>query len=483
MIVYAGDGGIKAYDTVGGVELWTGKPATSISVSADSKYVAALYRNEDFATVYDAATGRIAHEVSFDGKFQRIAINDVFANPNDNLFALNHDGTMLGVSFADGSMWVYNLRDSDGDIELYDNTSGFTHFEGGFYQQFFAFSASKPSESLFAVIDTVELVQTGGFDSTNPFGVQADKSGIYVQTDNIVVKINPVTGEQTALVTTFEKVVRFARSSIHTLMTTKDEFMFFDANAKLITRHEKEYGSDFLQIADRTALIGSLDAPVIQIMKYESHPSAEVFFYDPSYRHDEARLSADGQTAMLFSYDGFRLFEMNGRIITEVSIPDANHLYDQQYRRDESGSRLEVIYNDGTIRAYSAIDGSILYEIIGEKPDLTLYEEFFTDTVRIESPLHGRPAAYNLVTGELIRELEKDAYLTYATQVGEYIITEYVTGDGFRYGLLLNSRCETLAYLPYLCDFVGDKLVFDYPTGDLRESRIYDINELIGLAR
>ena len=83
----------------------------------------------------------------------------------------------------------------------------------------------------------------------------------------------------------------------------------------------------------------------------------------------------------------------------------------------------------------------------------------------------------------MIRELEKDAYLTYVTQIDDYILTEYVTGDGFRYGLLLNSTCETLAYLPYLCDYVGEKLIFDYPTGNLRESRIYNINELIGLAR
>jgi hypothetical protein len=452
-------------------------------VSADGKSVAAVYRNETFATVYDVASGRVLHEVSFDGKFQRVAVNDIFANPNDNLFTLNHDGTMLGVSFSDGSLWIYDLRDSDGDIDLFDETSGFTQFNGGFYQEFFAFAATKPSESLFAVIDTLELVQAGGFDSTNPFSVQADETGIYVQTENIVVNVHPLTGDQTALVDTFERVVRFSRSDTHTIITTKDEFLFFDANAKLIARHEKEYGSDFLQIAEGTALIGSLDAPVIRIMKYESHPYAEVFSYDPSHWHDEARISEDGQTVMLFSYEGFRLYSVNGNLITEVSIPDADHLYDQQFRRDESGSRLEVIYNDGTIRAYSAADGSVLYETVGDPPDLTLYEEFFTDSLRIEAPLHGVPTAYNIATGELVRELEKDAYLTYVTQIGDYILTEYVTGDGFRYGVLLNSQCETLAHLPYLSDFVGDKLIFNYPTGNLRESRIYSIDELIGLAR
>ena len=164
-------------------------------------------------------------------------------------------------------------------------------------------------------------------------------------------------------------------------------------------------------------------------------------------------------------------------------MPNAHNLYDQQFRRDEKGSRLEAIYNDGTIRAYSAKDGSILYEIIGEKPDLSLNEEFFTDNLCIKSPLHGVPTAYDKKTGKLIRELEKDTYLTYVTQAGEYIITEYITADGLRYGLLLNGKCEPLAYLPYFCDIVGNKLIFDYPTGNLRESRIYNISELIERAR
>lgn len=483
LIIYASDGGIKVYDIVKGVELWSGRPATSIAISADGKTAAAVYKDEDAATVYDITSGRVVHEVSFKGKHQRVTVNDSFANPNDNLLALNRDGTLLGVSFADGSLWVYDLKDSEGDLELFDNTSGYTHFEGGFFEQYFAFSATKLSESVFAVIDTEKFEQTGGFESASPFGVQADESGIFVQTENLLVKIHPVTGEQTALVTTSENIVRSARSNTHTLITSKNEYMFFDRNARLIARHEKEYRSGFIQIAEGTAIIGSLDAPVIRIMKFENHPAAEVFAYDPSYVHDEARISADGKTVMLFSYDRFRLYDISGNSITEMSIPDAVQVYDQQYRRDESGSRLEVIYNDGTIRAYSAKDGSLLYETTGEKPDLTLYEEFLTDTLRIESPLHGVPLAYDRRSGKLVRELEKDAYLTYVTQVGEYIITEYVTAEGERYGLLLNEQCETLAYLPYLSDIVGDELIFDYPTGNMRKSRIYDINELIGLAQ
>jgi hypothetical protein len=119
---------------------------------------------------------------------------------------------------------------------------------------------------------------------------------------------------------------------------------------------------------------------------------------------------------------------------------------------------------------------------MGEAPDEDITDEFLTDRFRIVSPLHGTPEVYDLTTGELVATLEPDAYLTYVTQVGECLITEYISMQGDRYGLLLNDSCETLAKLPNLCDITGDgTLVFDYPSGNLRQSRIYSLQELIAL--
>lgn len=481
-IIYARDGGVRAYDIVKGIDMWVGRPATSIAISADGKNVAAIYKDDSFAIVYDAVSGRTLHHIDFGGKHQRIIVNDSFANPNDNLFSLNRDGSLLALSLYDGSMRVYNLRMGNGYWEFFDKTEAYTRFEGGFHKEFFVFSVTDPEESHFAVIDTVELEQAGEFASKNPFGVQADESGVYLQTENILVHINPITGEQTALVSTFENIVRFVHDGNHTLMTTKDEILFFDKNAKLISRHEKEYGSDFVQIAEGTAIIGSLDSHIIRIMKLERNQDTEFFSYDPAYRHDEARFCVDNNTVMLYSYDQFRLYDLNGHIIEEMCIPDAEQVYEPQYRRDEHGSRLEVTYNNGIIREYSAKDGSLICETVGERPDLTFMRNFFTDKLRIEAPLHGTPVAYDRRTDKRIRELDKDAYLTYVTQVGEYIITEYITADGYRYGLLLNDRCQTLAKLPYLSDIVGEELIFNYPTGVLRKSPIYHVNELIEFA-
>ena len=484
VMIYAGKGSLQAYDIGTGTVLWNGRPATSVCISGDGRRAAAVYKEETTAVVYDTADGSVLYTADFEGRHQKVTVNDRFANPNDNLLALNHDGTMLGVSFSDGSLKVYDLENLGEDLEIFDGTSGYTRFEGGFYENYLAFSASDASGSVFAVVNTKEQVQTGGFESDGAaYSVQTDGGGIFLQSENLLVRIHPETGEQTPLVTTSEQILSYAGSGSHTLITTGEEFQFFDSNAGLISRHEKEYESNFVQIAEGTGLIGSSDSPVIRIMRYENYPEMELFRYDPLYDHDEARISGDEKTVMLFSYDEFRLYDTDGTLLAETEIPNAAQVYDQQYIRDGEGSRLEVIYNDGTITAYSAADGKLLYEKKGEKPDEGMYEEFVTDTLRIESPLHGTPAAYDLKSGRLVRELEKDTYLTYVTQAGDYVVVQFVTADGYCYGQLLDGRCGVLAELPYLSDVVGDRLIFDYPTGDLREARIREIGELVEMAR
>lgn len=483
VIIYSGADGIKAYDISKNVELWSGKPSTAICISQDGKNIASVYKDEHFATVYDAETGQIKKKIDFGNRGQSVTVNDSFANPNDNLFEINSDGSLLAVSFADGSLEIFDLTDSDNGIELFDNASGYTHFEGGFYEKYLAFSATGSSDSVFAVIDTVKKSQIGGFDSTGYFGVNVDENGIYVLRDNLLVKIHPVTGEQTPLVTTSEKILHYATDNMQTMIVSNESIMFFDSDSKLITRIEEKDVGDFLCISNGVALIGSMNSPKIKIMKYENHSESEVFTYDHTYKHDEARISADGKSVMLFSYKQFRVYDITGALIKEVDLPNADQIYDQQYIRENDESHLEVTYNDGTLLIYNARDGNLISEEKIEKPDLSLYEEFYTDSFRIESPLHGSPTVHDKKTDKLICELNEDGYLTYITQVGDYIVAQYVTADSYYYGVLLNDKCERLAYLPYLSDVMNSELYFDYPTGNMRKSRIYNIKELIKMAQ
>lgn len=482
IIIYAGADGIKSFNIKSNSINWSGRPCTAISISQKGCSVAAVYKDETKAVIYDAITGTIKKEIDFGNKHQSVTVNDTFANPNDNLFEINCDGTLLAVSFSDGSLEVYDLVGSENDIEIFDDSSGYTHFEGGFYEEYLAFSATKSNNSVFAVIDTIEKAQTGGFDSDSYFGVRTDKNGIYVQMMNILVKIHPETGEQIPLVTTPETLYRFAIDANHTIATSKELVMFFDSSSTLISSFEEEETGDFVELANGVALIGSIDTPIIKIMRYENHSEKEVFKYDSSYNHDEARISADMKTIMLFSYKQFRVYDISGALIKEVDVPNANQVYDQQFIRKGNESYLEVTYNDGTLLIFNARDGNLISEEKIEKPDLSLYEEFYTDTLRIESPLHGSPSVYDIESDKLICELKKDGYLTYITQVGKYIIAQYVTVDNYYYGVLMNDKCETLAVLPHLTDVYNEELYFDYSSGNVRNTSIYNIEKLKELA-
>ena len=441
-IVYSAPSGLTAYDISAQSVIWTGYDATTISVSADCKTVAAVNRDDTTAYIYDM-DGSLKAEIGFAGRQMRVAVNDRFGNPGGNIFELSNDGTLLAVSFSNGALEIFDIGDSSENIELFDE-SDYSYFEGGFYGSYFAFSATNDEESLFAVIDAERLVETISTVLTGKIGVFADESGVYMSYNGINVSIDPETAAQ-----------------------------------KPMSYNPRD------QIAGGYCVEGSLNSPTVRISRFESHADRNIFFYDPEFAHDEARLNIGGDRLMLYTYDRFRIYDVDGNLINETGIPDAGYVYDQQYRRQDGESYLEVTYYDGTVHKYAGGDGELFAVEKIEPPDQSLYEEFFTDNLRITGPLHGTPAAYDILTGELIRELETDAYLTYVAQAGDYVITEYISADGDRYGLLLDGKtCEKLAHIPDLCDVIGERLIIDIrSSGELRETRVFDQEELIETAR
>ena len=481
-LIYAGEGAVTAYDLSAGTTLWTGEAATGLALSGDGKRLAALYKDEDQARVYDTASGALLQTVSFQGRRQATVSNDVFADAGNDLFALDGGGTQLAVSFSDGALVLFDLSSGE-ELELLQ-VSPDSRFEGGFCGKYFAFSTWDGAESICAVVDTQQMVQTSGFSAPTPFHVQSDQSGIFLSMENLMVQLDPATGDQTELAYPKRDITLFSSQGGCTVTTSAENTCtIFDGKGRTLAELELEYPCDFLQLSGDHAVIGSRDTSSVRLLKREDHQEATLFSYDPAYSHQEARLSADGSTVMLFSYSGFCLYSADGSLLSQTVLPDAAQVYDQQYRREEDGtSYLEVFYNDGTVRSYSARDGSLMEERTGEPPEADLYEEFITDRLRITSPLHDTPAAYDRETGELVSMLEEDAFLTYVTQVGDLIITEYVSAQGERYGLLLDESCQVLARMPNLCDVTGDMLVFDYPSGNLRQCRIYSLQELMALA-
>lgn len=483
VIVYSGSEALKVYNVAEKTELWSGSPATALSVSEDGGSIAAVYKDETYAVIYDAQTGKEKKRVDFGGRSQSVKFNDTFLNPHDNLLALNADGSLLAVSFSDGTLSVFDTASSE---RIYDfNETGYTHFEGGFYGNFLVFSAVNTDGSKFTSVNFDD--GTGGeMEASVMLSCAADKTGAYLQTENLLVRIDPKTGEQTPLVGTSETVLKFAADSEHAVIVTESGAHFFDGNAVPISSIEntdKKYTFDMLGLSGGAAVIGSHNSNYVRVTHYESRSDTELFAYDTAYEHTEARVSADGKTVMLFRHDIFHVFGINGELIKTVEIPDADKVYDQQYIRENGASVLEVIYYSGRTLIYSGADGSLIREETRDAHDKNIEDMFFTDELKIVSPLHGAPHVYDKISGELLTELSEDAYLTYVTQQGEYIIAQYVRTDGEFYGVLMNEKCEALARLPRLCDVYDGELIFDYQTGNLRKMRIYKLNELIDLAQ
>lgn len=485
IVVYSGDKGITAYCISKDKLIWTGKKSTSISVSADGKVVAAVYKDETFASVYDAETGKLLQTIDFNGKKQAVVANDTFANPNDNLFTLNKDGSMLAVSFNDGSLMLYNLISSndDDDLEIFDSTSGYSHFEGGFYSEYFAFSATGKNKTTFSIINTKKKIATGGAILDSYVGVSTDENGIYLSQGNAFAKIDPQTGTQTPLINAQENIEHYSRSLKFTAVSSGRNVMFFNEKAGKINEIRDKRQIDFLCVSDTYAVFAGHDSQHISIMRYEENEQKGEILYNPSIKHDEARISADGKILMLFNYKEFTLTDLQGNIITTVEIHDPEQVYDQQYRRKDGESYLEVTYNDGTIDRYDAVSGEMLEGGKTENIDQSLDEVFYTDSFRIDSPLHGEPKIYDKKTGKFIAKLQSDSYLTYVTQTDENMIVQYRDADGYYYGQILNDKCEIIADLPYLCDVYNGEVFFDYPEGVVRKTAVYDLDELLSLAK
>ncbi len=486
-IVYAGVQGVTAYDLNMQKVLWTGEEATTLAISGDKTVMAAVNRNEDYAIIYRISNGEKIRECSFKGNQMQVAVNDIFANPHNRIFSLNQNGSLLAVSFSGGALRIFDLENSDEDMIIYEETA-YGHFEGGFCGKYFAFAADKNDESLFGLVNTEEGVYVGVVESRDQFFLKTDEQNIYLTNKNLLVSLDPDTLEQMELAYTNDvNITGFSIGDGYVIVATDDKkFSFYDSGANLLSSELCKEPCNFVAMAGKYAVVSNRNESSVRFLKRESHEDTQIAFYDSRYIHDEARISQDGTTTMLFGYENFCIYNKEGIPLIKVELPEPESIYDQQFRKTEDSSWLEVIWYDGTIRCYSALDGSVISETKGEQPDKDLYEEFYTNQYRIVSPLHGSPEVYELQSNQKVAVLEEDAYLTYVTQVGEYIVMEYVSAAGEkygqeRYGLLLDSRLQTLACLPGLCDISDETFIFDYGSGNLRQCRLYSLQELIAL--
>lgn len=481
-LLYAGENGIALYDIEKKSDVWSGMEAAYLAVSADGKTAAAVDRDAEYAVMYRVQDGEKLGEVSFYGQHMPIPVNDTFADFKDNVFTLNEDGSLLAVSFDGGGFSLFHTKDSSQDMILYEK-SEYKSFSGGFSGNILALTMQSDTESVFTMIDTRDGQAVGGYSSQDALLVQADENGIYLAEKGIVTWIDTdsMTEKEIAYIQD-SPILAYAAGKEYTIAAAEDQtFAFFDSGANCMSKEESAFPCEFVSLAGEYALTGSRSEPKLRLMKLENHETQQLLHYDARYEHEEARMSGDGQSVMLFGLKSFRIYGRDGNMISEVMLPDADLIYDQQFRREADSSYLEVIWYDGMVRKYSASNGELLEQVRKERPKKDLYEEFETNSYRIESPLHGTPQVYKKDSNIWVGELKSEDYLTYVTEQGDYLITEYIDTTGSRYGLLLNHDLEKLAYLPHLCDVTEDGLIFDYGSGNLRQCRLYSLQELIAL--
>lgn len=483
-LYYAGSNGLTAYSITQDRQLWVGKAATALTCSADGSTVAAVFKDEPLIRIYDAAHGTLLREIETDGLRQTTLTNDTFADSEDDLLVLSDNGRWLAVSFSNGALRLFNLQ-ADTFIEIFEE-SLYTHFEGGFCGEYFACGAAGSGKSELQVINTTTGQCNYSFTSSSPLRVFANRVGIFASNDNVAVSLDSKDGAQREAAFMASDILSITGADDGALLVSSDDKScgIFDARANCLVNVRSDEVMDRLALGGEFAALASRSSPFLRLLKHETHPEAQMFTYDAAFAHDEARVSSDRSTVMLFRYDAFRLYSADGAILCEAELPDAANIYDQQYRRDTDGCRLEVTWYDGTVRSYSAADGSCMEERHITPPNTLLTEEFTTDTLRVESPLHGTPVVYDMKSGKELYLLESDDYLTYVTQVEDQLLTEYTTAQGERYGLLLDSSGSVIADIPELCDILPDgTLVFDDMRGNLRRSRIYSMQELLALAK
>lgn len=494
-IVYTSPEGVCAFDMENGSALWTAPAALELAVSEDGSTVAALSQGgpgEDATVrIYDASDGELLHTIVFSGKRQKEGYNPVRIDRENDILSLNGDGRFLAASFEDGSLYACDLE--RGKTSRILEASGYSHFQGGFADDVFVFCAESDDNCLLSVRELSSWKTLYNEVNDYPYILQADGEGIFFSLENSVYFYDPrwsisdewEDDDPVVIARAGADLTSFHFSQNYLAAGAEDQqFSLLSLDSEKSASYNMEFECVFSALSGETALAGGIDAASIHVFRKNDRSDREILSYDPGCPHSEARLSEDGGTAMLFNSVEYTVYSLTGEdVVAEEALPNSEEVYDTQFRRQNGESWLEVTWYDGTVRDYSARDGSLLSLEQGTPPDRSLAQEFFTDHYRITTLPQNPIAVYNRETGEKLLELDEDANPAYVDQVGEYIIMQYFTTlRGTRYAFLLNDSFETLAVLPYLCDVVGDELIFDCPSGSLRSNPIYSLPMLLELA-
>jgi len=511
IIVFAGENGLTAYDIPRGETLWTGNPATAVTVSGDGTVIAAVYKNSGSALLY-SQSGQRSGTIEFSGKSMLIPIDDSFTHTNNTLFTLNDDGSLLAVSFSDGSLWLYDTTTAAGGdttaaavnaTEVF-SVSNAIHFNGGFYNNILVYSLVEREQynAVFTAYDTVTGtdIQRLASDSSQ-FRPFVDSGGVFFAHEQRIYSLDTVSGDITLAATANGRISSFANYENTFLIGENDgtyQFSFDRGEARVFT---SAHIIHLPAIGSRYALTGSHDSTTVRILKHHDLSRAEILSYDRSYPFSEAKINMENDRAVFFSYRGMRVVDLRGSIIAKVTFDDPEAVIDTVY--DKESGNVAVLFA-GNHKIFSGLDGSLIQTAQGKpawynafefKPENHPYaadiignaEVFFGGGYTFISPLNGDARAYS-ADGKLIRTFSELGYFCQAGTLGDFITADYISVTEGRFTLLLKSgTLETVAVLPrFLGEFYDSDtimLVMDDGQGSLRAVPLRSTGVLMEMAR
>lgn len=472
-IVYPGKNGITLYDINAGI-VWTGDMVTQIAVSGDGQHIAGAGEYE--AYVYDLNGSKEAF-MNYNGRKLIKGVQDEYVNSTQSMFSISDNGRYLAMAFEDGVL-IYDIL-SDEDIHYEEEYC--KQYSGGFYGRYLALSMNTGNTSRFVVIDidSMEIVTEADIKEGDVTAV-ADDSGIYLKNGSSLVRFDPESREQYPLVGTGYHIRNFDTDADNTVITANDRMEVYDSKGNMVSAFDEAGSNDMCAVSGGYIIAGSIDSMQVKIYEKQDKSDSTILKYD-QYMHDEARICSDESSLMLFSAYGLRSFSRDGSLVNEQRFDEPENVFDTQFVRENNISELHVQYTDGRELIYDDT-GQLKDEQSGIPPD-TVTEVFETRSYKIVVPYDQMPSVYNKDSGKLVGMIETEDQMTYVTEYKNMLICQFYSTTGERYGVIYDDSLYETAYLPYLSDVYNDRLIFDIPSGEVRETKIYDLSELMEMAR
>ena len=397
VLIYTGETGIAAFDLLSRSQVWQNVPASKLALSGDGNTLAAVYRDASTAQLYDLRGGTLGPSpldpISFGEKSMPIPVNGALYNPNNGVFSLNQDGTALAVSFSDGSLHIFDA--ATGIASQVETIPNATFFSGGFYRNALGVAATGATESNYVLYDAFNDITIMSYTveaSVGQFKPFTLPDGHYMSLGNEVFFIDRSTGAAQRIAGIGSRIEALDKQGESYLLSeTAGAYHVVNLDDTNEARSfQSDYTNDFLDLGDRFALTGSRNAPMVRILRYTDRSAQELFAYDETYFFSEARIQAELDRVVFYSFQGMRIYNLEGILIGKADFPSASPVRDTQY--DDASGNIIVIYDDALL-IYSAITGKPLVDV---KAKSVIYTPFGVGVLHE----NGGAALYDLATGE-----------------------------------------------------------------------------------